>query len=317
MIAPAQVVAIVQLQPPEALPIPSVSPSTPPVSERIVLAARLDAIVANAKAKTGGRLGVAIVDLGTGVSIQRDGEMAFPLAGVQKLPLAVLAYAAIDAGKLQANQVVDLVPSDIVPVGEIAREYAQGRRAYPVRELIGRMLIDSDNTAADVLYRILGGSDALNDRMRALGIDGIVLRTDEAGLVADANAGRTFARGGDNAGTPSSIAALLGALESGRILSAASRTALLATLAAVQTSPGRLRAGFPPGTILLHEAGTSSRSGGTIDATSDAGIARVNRRSIVVVAMLQGAHGTFAERDAIVASVARLVYDATRLFPMP
>ncbi|MDQ2866080.1 MAG: class A beta-lactamase-related serine hydrolase [Candidatus Eremiobacteraeota bacterium] len=316
MILPIGTVAM-QLQANPQLPPVFPSPSATPVSERSLLSAGLNAIVARAQAKTGGTLGVVIVDLGTGVTVERNGDAAFPLASVHKLALAVCAYAAIDAGTLTTDETVELAPSDIVrTVSPIAPEYARGRRSYAVRELIARMLLESDNTAADALYRLLGGAAGLNDRLRALGIDGIVYRTNEAGLIEDAANGRTFARGGDNAGTPASVASLLGALETGHILSPASRTALLATLGRVQTSPGRLRSGFPPETDLAHKTGTSETIGGTTDATNDAGIARVNRRSIVIVAMLAHARGTSAERDAILASVARLAYDATRLFPM-
>jgi beta-lactamase class A len=217
---------------------------------------------------------------------------------------------------LRLDQAIELQPQDIVTqISPIAEEYARGQHTYSVRELVTRMLQDSDNTAADVLYRVLGGSQALNDSLGAIGIDGIVFRTDEAGLVADAKAGRTFDLGGDNAGSPASIATLLADLAQGRVLSTESRTQLRSILSGVNTFPGRLRAGFPPDTHIEHKTGTSSTIAGITDATNDVGIVTVNGRTIVVVAMLHGARGTDAARDAILASVARVAYDATRLFP--
>ena len=299
---------------PTAVPLPSPTPTS--VSERGVLSDGLDALAARTQQQTGGTLGVVIWDLGTGVNIQRNAELPFPMASVQKLPLAVLTYAAIDNGKLRPDEAIEVQPDDVIRhVSPIAEEYDRGKHTFSVHELLVRMLQDSDNTAADVLYRVLGGSQAINASLDALGLDSIVFRTDEAGLAADAKAGRTFARGGDNAGSPSSIASLLADLAQGRILTADSRNQLRAILSGVNTFPGRLRAGFPPETPLEHKTGTSDTMGGVTDATNDVGIATVNGRTIIVVAMLRGARGTDAERDAILASVARVAYDATRLFP--
>ncbi|MDP9025356.1 MAG: hypothetical protein M3N13_08285, partial [Candidatus Eremiobacteraeota bacterium] len=65
----AIMLALLQVDPPSIPSFPAPSPSTPPVSERSLLAERLDAIVERAKLKTGGTLGVVIDDLGTGVSV--------------------------------------------------------------------------------------------------------------------------------------------------------------------------------------------------------------------------------------------------------
>lgn len=279
-------IAMLQAQIPGVPAFPSPPPSISPVSERSLLSDRLDTLVAGARAKTGGTLGVVITDLGTGVTVSQNAESAFSLENVQKLPLAVAAYAAIDAGKLQADGSVDIVPADIAQTsGPIALAYAQGRHEYPARELIARMLTQSDGAAANALYRVLGGSSAINDQLQGLQIDGIVYRDDEASSSVDA------------AGTPGSVASMLSALETGRLLNDASRKALLATLDTVQPFPVRSRAGSP-------------------ENTSVAAIVRENRRSIVIVAFLRDARGSDAERDSILASVGRLADDATRLFPM-
>lgn len=292
------------------------SPAPTPFSERGVLNGGLDALAARVKAQTGGTLGAVIWDLQNGVSVQRNGQQAFPMASVQKLPLAVLAFAAIDAGQFQADQAIAIEPADVVTtVSPLAQEYAKGRRTYSLRELIARMLQDSDNTAADVLYRVLGGAQAINASLTAMGFDGFAYRTNEAGLGADAAAGRTFDRGGDNAGSPSAIALLLGDLAQGRILSETSRAELRGMLAAVNTFPGRLRAGFPGGTHVEHKTGTSMTIAGVTDATNDVGIVTANGRTLVIVAMLHGAKGSDAQRDSLIAAVAQIANDATRLFP--
>ncbi|HEV7179603.1 MAG TPA: serine hydrolase [Candidatus Baltobacteraceae bacterium] len=276
-----------------SVPTPAPRPtSTAPISERSMLDTQLDALSAQALKTTGGTLGVVILDLGSGVRVERNAQMAFPLADLQRLPLAVLTYAAIDSGKVDPN------------------------RAGEMRDLVARMLGVNDAAAANTLYADLGGADALNALLHAIGIDGVVYRTDEAGLEAQATAGRTFAKGGDNAGSPDAIALMLTGLAKGELLSAPSRTALLDALAAESDSAGRLRGGLPANARFEHEAGTSQTFDGVVDGVSDAGIAHINGRSVILVAMLRGARGTSAERDALLVSVARIANDATRLFPL-
>ncbi len=304
-------------QPMGPTPIPAgPSPSPTPFSERGLLSSGLDALAARVKAQTGGTLGAVVWDLHNGINVQCNAQLAFPMASVQKLPLAVLTYAAIDSGEFQASQTIAIEPADVVTtVSPIAQEYAKGRRAYTLRELVARMLQDSDNTAADAIYRVLGGAQAINTSLTAMGFDGFAYRTDEAGLSADAAAGRTFARGGDNAGSPAAIAQMLGDLAQGKILSQTSRAELRGMLAAVNTFPDRLRAGFGAGTSVEHKTGTSITAGGVTDATNDVGIVNANGRTLVVVAMLHGAKGSDKQRDSLIAAVAQIANDATRLFP--
>ncbi len=93
-------------------------------------------------------------------------------------------------------------------------------------------------------------------------------------------------RGEDDAvGTPDAVASLLAGLERGTVLSAESRKHLMSAL--------------------------TFRSG-----INDAGIAMMHRRAVVIVALLHGVHGTAAQRDAVVAAVARAADEATQAVPI-
>lgn len=261
-------------------PAPIVTPSSatsassrPGISERSLLGDRIDQIVADAKSKTGGTLGVVVWDLGTNVLVQTNAEQAFPMASVVKLAIAFAAYQNVDRGKLHLD----------------AR----------TRELIARTLIENDDAASETLARMLGGTDAVNAALRDANVDAVVIQ-----------------RGPDSVGSPAAIALLLSEILRGSVLSPGSRTALLDQLALVKAGATRLRAGLPVKIRLRHKTGTSSTSGGVIEATNDVGIATVNGRDVIIVAMLQGAGGTSPERDALIADVARAATDATRVFPL-
>ena len=166
--------------------------ATAAISERSTLEAQIDTIAGSAKAKTGGTLGVVVWDLGTSVLVQRNAETPLPMASVFKLPLAFCAYQSIDRGKLRLDQRVTILPSDVVRgVSPIADAFPKVS-GYSLRELLERMLVDSDNTAADALYRLLGGPDAINGSLHDAGIDAMIVRTNEAGNAAAEKSGRSF-----------------------------------------------------------------------------------------------------------------------------
>ena len=164
--------------------------------------------------------------------------------------------------------------------------------------LLSRMLDDDDDIAGDALLDALGGSESANAQLRALGYPAIFL-----------------APGGAGYATPRALANLLADITNGKLLKPASSKALLNELTGMRRAPGRLRAGFAPNVTLAHVPGTLSGGDDVNIATDDAGVASVNGRTVVVVAMLQAAHGGDAPRDAVIAGLAIIATQATSTNP--
>jgi beta-lactamase class A len=101
----------------------------------------------------------------------------------------------------------------------------------------------------------------------------------------------------------------------GKLMRAASTRLLLTELSKSQSAPRRLRAGLTPDTRLAHQSGELSASDDVAVACNDVGIAYVGGRTIVIVAMLHGAHGNEASRDATIAAVARAAESAVIATP--
>jgi beta-lactamase class A len=258
--------------PPVPTPPPALFTSTPaPISERAAFESGLGDVQARAKA-LGATLGVTIVDVTTGATTGTNGDANLPMAGVQHLPIALLVYRAVDAGHLAMTR--------------------------DVHGLLSRMLDNDDDSAADTLLDQLGGSEAANAQLRAIGYQAIFLVPNDSGYA-----------------TPTALAGLLGDIVQGKLLTPASTKAFLGALGGVQLAPARLRAGLGPNVTLEHVPGTLAGGDGTNIATNDAGIANVNGRTVIVVAMLQGAHGNDASRDAVIASLAKLAVQATSSNP--
>ncbi len=167
------------------------------------------------------------------------------------------------------------------------------------RDLLDAAIEHSDNGAAKTLLGELGGVEKANVRLVNWGYTGIVLGADDNGFA-----------------TPRELARFLSAIQDGTLLHGRWRARLLDELGKATTFPGRLRAGFPKGTLVQHKTGTSRTEGGLTEATNDIGLISLRDRTVIVVTMLHDAKGDEKSRDAVISNVARGVYDATTEFPI-
>ena len=295
--------------PPTPSPSPTVSPtpSPTPMSE----AARFERLhrdIADIAARAPGRLGIAIVDVNRYSRFAVRGDEAFPLASVAKLPIAVVAYRRADQHTFDLDQRLEIARSDLRRDGPIAAAHPQGGVSYTNAELLRAMLIDSDNTACDVLLRELGGPNVVDAFLAKANVGGFDIRKTEADLYADARAHRTFARGGDNSATPNAVANLLVGIATGEFTHLDSTNELLQLLSEARTGEQRLRAGLPRAVDLAHKTGTSATFDGATDATNDAGILTLeDGRRGVIVTLLAESRADLATREATLANVANAV----------
>jgi beta-lactamase class A len=79
-------------------------------------------------------------------------------------------FEQVKAGKFKLTDRYTFVAADSQPGSGTIQRLDPGA-VMTVKDLITMMIIVSDNTATEVLYRMVGGPDAVNARMRALGLE--------------------------------------------------------------------------------------------------------------------------------------------------
>lgn len=118
--------------------------------------------------KSGGRLGVSVLDTTTGVPVHHKGDERFPMCSTFKL----LASAAIlkDAGnKLdRLERRVRIEQADVVENSPVTRQHVGGE-GMSLRELCDAAITMSDNTAGNALLKNIGGPAGLTSFARSLG----------------------------------------------------------------------------------------------------------------------------------------------------
>jgi beta-lactamase class A len=113
--------------------------------------------------------GIYVRSLETGEEIAINADRQMDTMSVIKIPLMVEVFEQIKAGQFQLTDKYTLSRDDILPGTGVLRRLDPGA-VVTVKDLIALMNIVSDNTATDVLYRMVGGPEAVNKRMADLGL---------------------------------------------------------------------------------------------------------------------------------------------------
>lgn len=198
--------------------------------------------------KSGGRLGVVVLDGGQRILGHRPDER-FAMCSTFKLLLAGMVLDGQARGQLKLGDLLPLTAKDLVfnsPVAE--QRLAAGR--ISIGEAARAAVTVSDNAAANLLLRRLGGPAALTGWLRSHGDR--VTRLDRYEPILNENAK------GDprDTTTVAAMAATSHALVFGDWLPAAERATLRDWLLASTTGTKRIRAGLPAGWVVGDKTGT-------------------------------------------------------------
>jgi len=113
--------------------------------------------------------GIYVKCLETGEELAADADRPMDTMSTIKIPLMVEAFEQIKAGRFKLEDRYTLAKEDVLPGTGILKSLDPGA-VVSVKDLITLMIIVSDNTATDVLYRMVGGPEAVTRRMEGLGL---------------------------------------------------------------------------------------------------------------------------------------------------
>jgi beta-lactamase class A len=130
---------------------------------------RLEASIQRTTRSVNATWGIYVKSLESGEEVAIDADRQMETMSTIKIPLMVEVLEQAKAGKLKLTDHYTFVQADSQPgTGTIQR--LDPGAVMTVKDLITLMIIVSDNTATEVLYRMVGGPDAVNARMDAFGL---------------------------------------------------------------------------------------------------------------------------------------------------
>ncbi len=257
---------------------------------------RSKATLAELEARYGGRLGVAAVNSETGARIAHRAGERFPMCSTFKVLLVGAVLSRVEAGREHLDRHISYTEANLLRYAPVAK--ANLRFGFmTVRALCGAAIEYSDNTAANLLLRAIGGPDRVTAYARSLGDP--LTRLDRIEPVMSA------ALPGDvrDTTTPAAMVANLRELLMGKTLSSTSRFKLSSWLVNCRTGTERIRAGVPAG----WRVGDKTGSGDHATSNDIAVLYPPRRRPIFVAAYYTGSSGSSSARDEVLAEVGRIV----------
>lgn len=244
------------------------------------------------------RLGVYAVDTGSGRAVAFRADERFAHASTFKALAAAVVLDRTTMPELDAR--VRYSEADLVAHSPVTGRHVGA--GMTLRELCDAAVRHSDNTAANLLLRHLGGPAALDAALAAIGDDVTSVDRVEPEL--------NSAVPGDtrDTSTPRALAEDLRAFVLGDALAAEDRDALADWLLRNTTGADLIRAGVPAG----WRVGDKTGSGG-YGTRNDIAVLWPPDGAPVVIAVLTAKHARDAEpSDALVADAARVAVDALR-----
>ena len=253
-------------------------------------------------------VGVGIYEFGSQQTLTINGDQHMPMQSVYKFHVALAILNEVDKGRFKLTQKMHVKKSDIVtglhsPMGEA---YPNGGVDLSLVEIIRYMVADSDGSACDYLFRLLGGPKQVDAFIHQLGIRDVAIRDTEKIMQARGNWDVQYT----NWTTQTAMLDLLKLVYQRKILSAGSHDFLWKVLVGTTTGQNRLKKLLPAGTVVAHKTGTSGIKAGLTGAVNDAGfIALPNGKHIAISVFISNSTESIETNERIIADIARLAYD--------
>ncbi|WP_062475609.1 class A beta-lactamase [Variovorax boronicumulans] len=229
----------------------------------------------------GGRLGVAGFHTGSGARLQHRAHERFPLCSTFKLVLAaaVLERSATDASLLGRR--ISVGKGDLVSHSPVAEKHLA--TGMTVNEMCAATMQYSDNAAANLLLKVLGGPAAVTAFARRIGDTTFRLDRTEPEL--------NTAIPGDprDTTTPAAMSETVQRLALGDALGAPQREQMREWLLGNTTSTERFLAGVPKGWRVGDKTGA-----GSYGSTNDVGVLWPPSGAPLVLSV----YLTFPDKDA-------------------
>jgi beta-lactamase class A len=273
-----------------------VSPSAP--AQTPVTSEPLPTALAELEKSSGGRLGVAVLDLESGEITGWRSAERFPMCSTFKAFLVAAVLQRVDAAQESLERRVAVPAKPLLINSPVTERHAGGE--ITVRALCEAVVTRSDNTGANLLLDTIGGPAGLTRFVRSVGDE--VTRLDRTEMELNE------CRPGDPRDTTSPAAAVntLRALLLGEVLSPGSRDQLKAWMIANRTGDQRLRAKLPGDWRVGDKTGADGET-----TTNDLAIFwPPGRKPVIVAAYLTECAGPESKRNAVLAEVGRLTVSA-------
>ena len=251
-------------------------------------------------------VGVAVRGIEDGYSLSVNGGTHYTMQSVFKFHIALVVLDLVDKGKFALDQKIHITKADLTPQlwSPIRDKYPEGNVDLTLAEILRSTIAESDNNGCDILLRLIGGPDAVNAYIHALGLQDFSVSFNEKAMQ------QKWERQFSNWSTPDASAALLTAFYKREFLKQESFDFLWKVMLETTTGENRIKGILPAGTPVAHKTGTSGKNKGITAAINDIGIVTLpDGRHFAIAVFVANSKEDTSTNEEIIADIARLVWD--------
>jgi len=216
-------------------------------------------------------VGISIKGITDKDTLSINGSLKMPMMSVFKFHIALAALHQVDKGKLRLDQKFFIKKDELHENtwSPMRDDYPNGNIYLTLDQLLRYTVSHSDNNGCDILLKLLGGPEKVQDFISQQGIKDITIKVNEQQM-------RTWDNLYLNTTTPIATTLLLEKFYQGKILKKETSSYLYQIM--VETSRGTtwMKAGLPQGTELAHRTGISNTNEQNLRAAmNDIGIVKL------------------------------------------
>ncbi|MBX7203785.1 MAG: class A beta-lactamase [Bacteroidia bacterium] len=254
-------------------------------------------------------VGLAVYEQQTGDTFSINNHIAFATQSVYKFPLALAVLSRVESGKISLQQKVFLSKEmlDRFSWSPLKKQNPGSNFYMSVDSLLMYMITYSDNLSCDLLFQLLGGTQAVDAFIRNKGFNDIHIKFTEAEVGAKPQ--RMY----ENTSSPVAMTRLLEAFHERKILNEANTRYLLNFMINDSTSHMRLLGQLPDSIKAAHKTGTGSWNDTLIGACNDVGIIYLPGKGHVTISVfVMNANENYENTEKLIAILAKDIYDYYR-----
>jgi beta-lactamase class A len=253
-------------------------------------------------------VGVSIIGNKGVDTLSINGDKHFPMQSVFKFHIGLAMLSEIDKGRFTLNQKIKIEQKDLLPnlYSPIREKYPQGA-ILTISEILEYTVSKSDNVGCDVLLKLIGGPQAVEDYFVKNNYKNISIKINEE--LMQNNWDLQF----QNWTTPKTANEILISFYSNNrgLLSTKNHDFIWTVMKQTETGKDRLRGQLPEGTVVAHKTGWSgTNQAGITAAVNDIGIIFLpDGRYFFISVFVTNSKEDLAMNEKLIADIAKMAWD--------
>ncbi len=255
-------------------------------------------------------VGVCIIGYNGKGIISINGDRRFPMQSVFKFHIALAVLSEVDKGNLSLDQKIFIGKDDLLPDNfwSPLRDENPNGGTFTVAELIRYSVSQSDNTACDVLIRLIGTPKTVEDYFKKNNIRDIQITYNEEQMQSE------WRNMFQNWTTPNAASETIKLFYENKnnLLSKISYDFFWKTNIETTTGKNRIKGQLPEGTVVAHKTGWSgtNKETGITAAVNDIGIVFLPKGEYFIISVfVTDSKEDLDTNEKIIADIAKAAYD--------